>query len=264
MSNNKFIIAIPARLDSKRLPGKVLELIGDKTMLFRVMKNSIDIPNIEDTFLCTDSKLIANEARELPIKVILKTGNFSSGTDRISNSTIEILKNLNLKDNFSLDKLYIINIQADQPFIDKSLIKNFIYNINKMNSPELVTAYFKKEYNFFKDSHDLVKLTTSDLSKKVLYFSRSLIPHINTSKLQKIEKSNNSFIKFHIGVYAYRFDILQSWNGLKTSQLEKYESLEQLRWLDNDIPIYAFEYNKEILSVDNINQLEFARKEHKL
>ena len=58
-------------------------------------------------------------------------------------------------------------------------------------------------------------------------------------------------LKCHIGIYAYRFDILQSWKKLETSDLEENESLEQLRWLDNDIPIYAFEYGKEVLSIDN-------------
>ena len=86
MSKNKFIIAIPARLNSHRLPGKVLELIGNKSMLYRVMENSLNIKNIEETFLCTDNKLIANEAKDLSLKVILKSGNFSSGTDRIFNS----------------------------------------------------------------------------------------------------------------------------------------------------------------------------------
>ena len=113
MSNNKFIVAIPARLDSKRLPGKVLKVIGDHTMVYRVMKNSIDIPNIENTFLCTDNKLIANEAKGLPVKVILKSGNFSSGTDRICNSSFEILKHLNWIDILSPEKLYFINVQAD-------------------------------------------------------------------------------------------------------------------------------------------------------
>ena len=75
-----------------------------------------------------------------------------------------------------------------------------------------------------------------------------------------LESSNEYNIKYHIGVYAYRFDILQSWYKLSSSQLEQYESLEQLRWRENDIPIYAFEYRNEVLSIDNISQLEYARK----
>ena len=257
MSKNKFIIAIPARLNSHRLPGKVLELIGNKTMLYRVMENSLNIKNIEETFLCTDNKLIANEANDLSLKVIFKTGNFSSGTDRIFYSNPLILKNI--KFNYNISNLYIINIQADQPFIDKNLINKFVENINLMGNPELVTAYYKRKYSL-EDNHDMVKLVTSEKSKRVLYFSRSVIPFIKKKSISKLEIPESISLKYHIGIYAYRFDILQTWASLENSQLEENESLEQLRWLDNDIPIYAFEYEREVLSVDNQEQLDHARK----
>ena len=257
MSKNKFIIAIPARLNSHRLPGKVLERIGNKTMLYRVMENSLNIKNIEEIFLCTDNKLIANEANNLPIKVILKSGNFSSGTDRIFYSKHLIQKNINF--NYNINQLYIINIQADQPFIDKKLINKFIENINLMGSPELVTAYYKRQYSL-EENHDRVKIVTSKKSEKVLYFSRSVIPFLEKFNRSELEKSESISLKYHIGIYAYRFDILQSWSSLQNSQLEARESLEQLRWLDNDIPIYAFEYDREVLSVDNHEQLDNARK----
>ena len=257
MSKNKFIIAIPARLNSHRLPGKVLELIGNKTMLYRVMENSLNIKNIEETFLCTDNKLIANEANDLSLKVILKSGNFSSGTDRIFSSIPLIQKNINF--NYNISNLYIINIQADQPFIDKNLINQFVEKINLMGNPELVTSYYKRPYSL-DENHDMVKLITSNKSKRVLYFSRSVIPFIKKYNRSKLETSESISLKCHIGIYAYRFDILQSWSSLKISQLEENESLEQLRWLDNDIPIYAFEYEKEVLSVDNNEQLDHARK----
>ncbi|WP_269611061.1 3-deoxy-manno-octulosonate cytidylyltransferase [Prochlorococcus marinus] len=257
MSKNKFIIAIPARLNSHRLPGKVLERIGNKTMLYRVMENSLNIKYIEETFLCTDNKLIANEANDLPIKVILKSGNFSSGTDRIFYSNTLILKNI--KFNYNIRNLYVINIQADQPFINKNLINRFIENINLMGNPELVTAYYKKQYSL-EENYDLVKLITSKKSKRVLYFSRSVIPFIKKFNDRQLKISESISLKCHIGIYAYRFDILQSWSSLQNSQLEANESLEQLRWLENDIPIYAFEYDREVLSVDNNAQLDHARK----
>ena len=257
MSKNKFIIAIPARLNSHRLPGKVLELIGNKTMLYRVIENSLNIKNIEEIFLCTDNKLIANEANNLPIKVILKSGNFSSGTDRIFYSNHLMKKNI--KFNYNISQLYVINIQADQPFIDKNLINKFIENINLMGNPELVTAYYKKKYSL-EENQDMVKLVTSKKSKKVLYFSRSIIPFIEKLNRSELETSESISLKYHIGIYAYRFDILQSWSSLQNSQLESRESLEQLRWLDNEIPIHAFEYEREVLSVDNYEQLDHARK----
>ncbi len=257
MSKNRFIIAIPARLDSHRLPGKVLELIGNRTMLYRVMENSINIKNIEETYLCTDDKLIANEANDLSIKVILKSGNYSSGTDRIFHSSSSILKNI--KFDYNINNLYIINIQADQPFVDENLINKFIENINLMGNPELVTAFYKKKYSLM-ENFDAVKLITSKKSRKVLYFSRSIIPFNRKFNNNELDQSDSVSLKFHIGIYAYRFDILQYWSKLQHSQLEEDESLEQLRWLDNDVPIYAFEHNKEVLSVDNKEQLEYARK----
>ena len=256
MTKKFYIIAIPARLNSKRLPGKVMEIIGKETMLSLVMKQCINIPRINKVFLCTDNNLISNEANKYPIDVILKEGNYSSGTDRIYNSIPEIIKKLKLTNN-NLKDSYIINIQADQPFIDKSLIAEFIKNIELMGNPEILTSYYKKKFKISNDSSDEVKLVISEKSKKVLYFSRSIIPY---SKENNISRNPSPFyLKYHIGVYAYRFDILSSWHKLTSSQLEKSESLEQLRWLDNDIPIYAFEYGSEVLSIDNISQLEYAR-----
>ncbi len=257
MNEKFYIIAIPARLNSKRLPGKVMETIGTKTMVSLVMKQCINIPKINKVFLCTNNESISNEAKEYPIDVIFKAGNYSSGTERIYNSISEIIKNLKLT-NKNLKDSYIINIQADQPFINQNLISEFIKNIELMNNPEILTAYYKKKFKISNDSSDKVKLVTSNKSNRVLYFSRSIIPY---------RKNNNNLgnyipynLKYHIGVYAYRFDILQSWYKLSSSQLEQHESLEQLRWLENEIPIYAFEYSNEVLSIDNISQLEYARK----
>ena len=128
-----------------------------------------------------------------------------------------------------------------------------------MGNPELVTAYYKRKYSL-EENQDMVKLVTSKKSKKVLYFSRSIIPFIEKLNRSELETSESISLKYHIGIYAYRFDILQSWSSLQNSQLEARESLEQLRWLDNDIPIYAFEYDREVLSVDNNEQLNNARK----
>ena len=257
MYKNKFIIAIPARLNSQRLPGKVLELIGKKTMLYRVIENSINLKNIEDTYLCTDNELIADEANNLDIKVILKCGNFSSGTDRIFHSNSLILKDI--KFDYNINNLYIINIQADQPFIDEDLINQFVANINSLGNPELVTAYYEKKYTLM-ENYDIVKLITSKINRRVLYFSRSIIPFVRKYNDNQLGQLETDKLKCHIGIYAYRFDILQSWSRLETSNLEENESLEQLRWLDNDIPIYAFEYDKEVLSIDNKEQLKYARE----
>ena len=105
MKKKFYIIAIPARLNSKRLPGKVMEKIGKKTMVSLVMKQCINIPKINEVFLCTNNESISNEANDYPIDVIFKAGNYSSGTERIYNSISEIIKNLkltnkNLKDSY--------------------------------------------------------------------------------------------------------------------------------------------------------------------
>ena len=259
MSSKKFVIVIPARLNSKRLPAKVMKLIGKETMILRVIKNSLNIKDIEKIFLCTDNQVIANEAMGKSVEIILKSGNFSSGTDRIVNSSNEILEFLKLNNQFNLKDLYVINIQADQPFIDRELIEEFILKINSMDSPEVLTSYYESEYKSSHDSSDRVKLVTSKLSGRVLYFSRSNIPYNISIIPGNILAPIPFFLKYHIGIYAYRFDILKYWLELKTSQLEEYESLEQLRWLENDIPIYAFKFPRQVLSVDNYKDLEYAR-----
>lgn len=228
-------------------------------MIKHVMNRTINIPNIEKTFLCTDNRLIANEAAELPINVIFKSGNFSSGTDRINNSIPEILEDLRFDNSIGLENLYLINIQADQPFISKAIVNEFISNINKMGNPELVTSFYKKKYNSIDFGSDLVKVTISKKSNRVLYFSRSIIPFYNSFNINNIQSSKEYFLNCHIGVYAYRFDILKLWSKLSISYLEEVESLEQLRWLDHDINMYAFEHFEEVISVDNKDQLEYAR-----
>ncbi len=258
MTKNKYIIAIPARLNSKRLPRKVIELIGKETMISLVMRQCLNIPKIEKVFLCTDHKLISNEAKGLPIEVILKSGQFSSGTDRIYNSMSEIYKKL-VHNYIDLKDLYIINVQADQPFINKDLISEFINKIEEMSNPEVLTSYYKKKYQITKETSDNVKIVVSKRNNRVLYFSRSVIPYMKNNDFTQEKNLNEFNLKYHIGVYAYRFDILQSWAKIPNSQLEDCESLEQLRWLDYDIPVYAFEHGSQVLSIDNINQLEYAR-----
>ncbi len=259
MDNKKFVITIPARLDSKRLPCKVLEPIGKKSMIYRVMENCSNFQSIEKVFLCTDNISITNEVRNLPIEIVYKEGDFTSGTDRIFHSSEEILEKLSLSYKSSLNNIYLINVQADQPFIDGQIINQFIQFIIHNNSPEIVTSYYKKDYLSVENCKDIVKLTLSSKNSRALYFSRSNIPYIDKSCLEDIEKSQEYKINCHIGVYAYRFDILQEWSHMNQGYLEKLESLEQLRWLDYEIPIYAFESSKEIISVDNMAQLEYAR-----
>ena len=259
------LIVIPARLNSSRLPNKVLADIGGKPMLQRVLeqcKKAIDKSKI---VLCTDSKKLSSLAKNLNIKSLLTSESCNSGTDRIASvldKIIEISSSGFKKYNFeNIDDLkkntLIINVQGDQPFLDPRVIKemcSFFYSSSEL--PSIVTPIYKLQ----KDSiHNpsVVKVLINKNSE-ALYFSRSALPHIR-------DKSKDEWHLYydywgHVGIYGFRADILSNWESLQSSKLENSEKLEQLRFVDAGIKIKTFKVNGDFLSIDTVEQLEEAQR----
>jgi len=267
MENNSLehiLIVIPARLNSTRLPYKVLADIGGKTMLHRVLeqcKKAIDPSKI---VLCTDNKKCSLIAKKLGIKALLTSESCASGTDRIASvldNLLEILlreyKNKYFDNIIELKKrTLIINVQGDQPFLDPKVIKEMCCSFySHSETPEVVTPIFKlKKEEIHNPS--IVKVLINQ-NFEAIYFSRSALPHV-----RDVGKDNwhlNYRYWGHVGIYGYRGDILSKWEKLPKSRLEQMEKLEQLRLIDAGIKVTTFKVEGDFLSIDTQNQLDAAR-----
>ncbi len=266
MKFTKMAIAIPARISSSRLPRKVLERIDGKTILSLVLeKCKIAMPK-ELIFVCTDSEEIKNLAIDQGFRVFMTSENCSSGSDRISSVINDLLSILwgcdfsSLKYDKKQKKMHetlIINVQADQPFLNPEIIKNMINEAKKDEEDFDVITPIYKLVNAKIHNPNVVKVLLSN-NNRILYFSRSAIPY-----LRDHEKKNwgDSFHYWgHVGIYGYRANILKSWNSMKNSLLEKAEKLEQLRLIENGYSFKTFEVKEDSLSIDTYEQLEEARE----
>ena len=245
------VVAIPARLDSSRLPNKLMADIGGQPMIKRVLIQCAKAKLIDDLILCTDSESLAIKANKWGFKSLITDKSFNSGSARIA-SVINKLAN-----GKKLNESMIINVQGDQPFIDPKIIDQIVCSAKKYETlPEVITPIYKI---MNKDIHNpnLVKTLITN-QKEILYFSRSALPYIRDESKEKWD----SLYQYwgHVGIYAYRGDVLGKWDSFPQSSLEKLEKLEQLRLIDAGIKIKAIEVEGDFLSIDTQDQLDLARK----
>ena len=214
---------IPARYASTRFPGKPLVDIEGKTMLQRVYEQAMKSKSLAKVVVATDDERIVDHVTQFGGEVVMTAPHHPSGTDRC----LEALQQL--KEPYQ----YVINIQGDEPFIDPEQIDELAAVLND-GTTELATQMIAV------DSHELlfdkgeVKVVLNT-SNEALFFSRMVIPFIKGVD-EKEWHIHHRYYR-HVGMYAYRSDILQQIAGLPVSALEKAESLEQLRWLENGFRI---------------------------
>lgn len=238
----KILGIIPARYASTRFPAKPLVDIAGKSMIQRVYEQAKKSNSLSEVIVATDHLEIYNHVRDFG-NVCLTREDHISGTDRC----YEVLTQQ--KTVFD----YVINIQGDEPFIKPEQIDL----LASMLTGEVELGTLVKKINSTSDivNPNLVKVVISK-SRDALYFSRSPIPYIrNTPEQEWI--NNHTFYK-HIGMYAYRSDILEEITKLHPSSLEKAESLEQLRWLENGFKIRVAETEFETIGIDTPEDLEKA------
>lgn len=213
---------IPARYASTRFPGKPLIEILGKTMIQRVYEQAKKSTLLSDVYVATDDERIYKHVESFGGKVVYTKEDHPSGTDRCFEALANIGKSFD----------YVINIQGDEPFIDPSQI-DLLANVCDGNT-ELATLMIPV------DSHEVlfdmgeVKITLNQ-NMEALYFSRMVIPYIKGKPQEEWHKHHNYFR--HVGMYAYRNDVLEKVTKLKPSSLEMAESLEQLRWLENGFKV---------------------------
>lgn len=243
----KFIGIIPARYASTRFPGKPLAVLGGKTVIQRVYEKVTSCLDV--AYVATDDQRIYDHVKSWGGNVVMTRTDHKSGTDRIEEAIEKI------GDGYDV----VINIQGDEPFIDASQIETVCRCFDDENTQ--IATLGKR----FGNDIDAIKNPNSpkivvDNNGFAMYFSRSVIPFVR-GKEEEVWGTEYPFLK-HIGLYAYRRNVLREVTSLPQSSLEIAESLEQLRWLQNGYKIKVGETDIETIGIDTPEDL--AKAESKL
>ena len=237
----KIVAAIPARLNSSRLPKKLLRDICGKTLITRTYEATVNSNLFDDVLVITNSSEIIAELESSKVKYIFDDENYQTGTDRIAGVASKIEADI------------IINVQGDEPFINSNTIESILntFKHDKENNIKIVSVMTP-----IKDDQELknpnnVKVFT-DVSNNAIYFSRHPIPFkidLNISKAHK-----------HVGIYAFRKKSLIEFAKLKVGELESSEKIEALRLIENDIKIKMINSNDTFIGIDTEEDIQKAIK----
>ena len=214
---------IPARFASTRFPGKPLIDIQGKTMLQRVYEQAIKSKFLDKVVVATDDQRIFDHVKSFGGEVVMTEAHHPSGTDRCWDALQQL----------DGDFQYVINIQGDEPFIEPGQIDE-LANELKDGKTELATQMIAVDNHEMLFDKGEVKIVLN-AEKEALYFSRMVIPFIKGVD-EKDWHQHHTYYR-HVGMYAYRKDVLEKLTKLPVSSLEKAESLEQLRWIENGFKI---------------------------
>jgi 3-deoxy-manno-octulosonate cytidylyltransferase (CMP-KDO synthetase) len=239
---------IPARYASSRFPGKPLVTIGGKPMIQRVYEQASK--SLDTVFVATDDSRIYDAVSDFGGKAIMTSSEHQSGTDRCAEAVDILTKEKGIKADV------VINIQGDEPFIRPEQI-DLLVSCFTDNSVGIATLVRKVEpgEDLANPNHPKVII---DLSGNAIYFSRTAIPYIRDAEMSKWTLLHLYYK--HIGLYAYRTDILKRITLLTMSSLEIAESLEQNRWLENGYKVRTAVTEWESICIDTPGDLEKARK----
>jgi 3-deoxy-manno-octulosonate cytidylyltransferase (CMP-KDO synthetase) len=243
--SNKYIAIIPARYASTRFPGKPLALLGGKPIIQWVYTRVVGV--FDETIVATDDERIMKCVEDFGGRSILTSVDHHSGTDRCEEAYIKSHSNCDI----------IVNVQGDEPFIHPEQLEAIK---TCFDDPETEIATLVKPFTK-NDGISALKNPNSpkvvlDKNNHAIYFSRSVIPYLRNIPEEKW-LDNHIFYK-HIGLYAYRADILRKITKMEQTPLELCESLEQLRWIENGIAIKVAQTNQGTIGIDTPEDLEHA------
>ena len=244
----RFLGIIPARYASTRFPGKPLADMGGKPMIQRVYEQVRT--TVDELYVATDDNRIYHAVLAFWGRGVLTSETHQSGTDRCYEAFLKTGKDFDV----------IINIQGDEPFIQPSQVELLKNCFSEMDVQIATLAKpFDKEGDFEQTlfNPNTPKVVLNDRNE-AMYFSRSVIPYIR-GKVYTGWLDSHVFYK-HIGLYAYRSDVLKEITALPQSSLEIAESLEQLRWLQNGYRIKVAITDRETIGIDTPEDLEKAMK----
>ena len=237
------MIIIPARLNSSRFANKILvDILG----LPMVIKTAKQVSSLDKVVIATDSQDVIDLAKEHGFDAVMTSSSHQSGTDRIN----EAVNKLNLDENE-----IIINVQADEPFIETNVVQAVINRVTKLkenNEDIMIVSCHKEISSQLADDPNHVKVILDDNSNAI-YFSRAKVPYHR-------DHYENSLYNGHLGIYGFTKKFLNKFCSLNTSKLENIEKLEQLRAIDNGYKIAMVKVTSKSFGIDTQEDLDNALK----
>jgi len=237
------MIIIPARLNSSRFANKILvDILG----LPMVIKTAKQVSQLDTVVIATDSQEVVDLAKEHGFDAVLTSSAHQSGTDRIN----EAVNKLNLDDNE-----VIVNVQADEPFIEPEVVQsviNRVKNVIENNEEIMITSCYKEITSELADDPNHVKVIL-DENSNAIYFSRAKVPY------HRDHYENSSYCG-HLGIYGFTRKSLNKFCELNPSKLENIEKLEQLRAIDNGHEIAMVKVESKSFGIDTQEDLDNALK----
>lgn len=240
----KFIGIIPARYASTRFPGKPLALLGGKPVIQHVYEKVAAV--LEAAYVATDDERIYDVVKSFGGQVVMTRTDHKSGTDRIEEAIEKIGGEWDV----------VVNVQGDEPFVAKSQLDTICHCFD---DPTTQIATLGKPFESMEtvQNPNSPKIVVDNMGF-AMYFSRSVIPYVR-GKEKSSWLTHYPFLK-HLGIYAYRKDVLRQVTQLPQSSLEIAESLEQLRWLQNGFKIKVGTTDVETVGIDTPQDLERAEE----
>jgi len=237
---------IPARFGSSRFPGKPLVSIAGKAMIQRVYEQCLKASSLQKVLVATDDSRIAETVLKFGGEVVMTSESHRSGTDRCQEAYASIAADYDI----------VVNIQGDEPFIHPDQID---LAVSCFDTPAVQIATLIKIIENNRDLFDVNRVKViRNVRNEAVYFSRHPIPYFKD--LPQNEWLSNSTYFSHIGLYAYRSHILSEITQLAPSILEKAESLEQLRWIENGYRIKVAETTVQSDAIDSPEDLDALLK----
>ena len=242
----KSIALIPARYAATRFPGKLMQVLGNKTIIRHTYENTVATLLFDEVIVVTDSNIIFNEVVENGGYALMSRQEYESGSDRIAEAVADI------------DVDIVINVQGDEPLVKKESLQNLLQVFADDERQTVQVASLMHEINdenLIADAN-IVKVVV-DAKMNALMFSRSILPF---SRDKNIKVSYHK----HIGIYAYRKNALMNFTQWKMTPLEIAEKIECLRYLENGIKIKMVLTDESPISIDTPEDLERAKRKLQL
>jgi 3-deoxy-manno-octulosonate cytidylyltransferase (CMP-KDO synthetase) len=243
----KFIAIIPARYASTRFPGKPLALLGGKPVIQRVYERVTSV--ISSAVVATDDERIYDAVKSFGGNVVMTSPNHKSGTDRCWEAYQKQGEEYDV----------VINVQGDEPFIAQSQLQAIMacFEDEATDIATLVKPFTEEDGIEALENPNSPKVVF-DKQSRAIYFSRSVIPYLRGVEREEWLKKHTYYK--HIGMYAFRADVLRQVTSLEQSPLELAESLEQLRWLENGYKIGVGISDVETVGIDTPEDLQKAEE----
>ena len=242
VKREKSVALIPARYAATRFPGKLMQKLGEKTVILHTHDNTIATGLFDEVFVVTDSDIIYKEITGNGGKAVMSRNQHESGSDRIAEAVAE------------MDVDIVVNVQGDEPFVKKEPLQKLLTIFEGSEGESIQVASLMqelKEQRFIEDPN-YVKVVT-DRSMNALFFSRSVIPFLRNAE------AAISYYE-HIGVYAFRKNALMNFTKWPVTPLENAEKIECLRYLEHGVAIKMVVTNYMGVEIDTPEDLERAAK----